>query len=245
MGEGGGERWRDIAQTIGVNCGMTHCPGKIEYNCRYFLMSFRTQLQTKKFGKKCFRTPQGTMSHRPLTNTSSLKIAAAYCSVTTPQSADIHWEQILKGQCQDIFFLPWVTGEQQFSASPFRLLLGSLIFVHVRLSMFLMDLYHILCSLWNGGTGIVIYSSLVRTFTLFLMHFWWGFHCLKGSSCTCSAVFTISSLCGNIHCVPMEMPFSGVTGVAFCSHAPMLRILFLFLWVCSSRVTFHSCTVHP
>ena len=42
-------------------------------------MTFRTQIHTKKFGKKCFRTLQGTMSHRPLTNTSSLKIAAAYC----------------------------------------------------------------------------------------------------------------------------------------------------------------------
>jgi hypothetical protein len=36
-------------------------------------MTFRTQIHKKKFGKKCFRTLQGTMSHRPLTNTSSLK----------------------------------------------------------------------------------------------------------------------------------------------------------------------------
>jgi hypothetical protein len=43
-------------------------------------MSFRTQIHKKKFGKKCFRNLQGTMSHRPLTNTSSLKIAAAYCT---------------------------------------------------------------------------------------------------------------------------------------------------------------------
>jgi hypothetical protein len=43
-------------------------------------MTFRTQMHTKKFGKKCFRNLQGTMSHRPLTNTSSLKIAAAYCT---------------------------------------------------------------------------------------------------------------------------------------------------------------------
>ena len=78
MGEGG-ERWRVIAQTIGPNCSMTHCPGKIEYNCRYFIMTFRTQIHKKKFGKKCFSNLQGTMSHRPLTNTSSLKIAAAYC----------------------------------------------------------------------------------------------------------------------------------------------------------------------
>jgi hypothetical protein len=40
-------------------------------------MTFRTQIHKKKFGKKCFRNLQGTMSHRPLTNTSSLKIAAA------------------------------------------------------------------------------------------------------------------------------------------------------------------------
>jgi hypothetical protein len=59
---------------------MTHSPGKIEYNCRYFIMSFRTQIHKKKFGKNGFHTLQGTMSHRPLTNTSSLKIAAAYCT---------------------------------------------------------------------------------------------------------------------------------------------------------------------
>jgi hypothetical protein len=59
---------------------MTHSPGKIEYNCRYFIMTFLTQIHKKKFGKKCFRNLQGTMSHRPLTNTSSLKIAAAYWS---------------------------------------------------------------------------------------------------------------------------------------------------------------------
>jgi hypothetical protein len=51
-------------------------------------MSFRTQLQTKKFGNKCFRTLQGTMSHRPLTNTSSLKIAAAYPPYSLHQTAD-------------------------------------------------------------------------------------------------------------------------------------------------------------
>jgi hypothetical protein len=72
-----GERGLDIAQTIGLNCSMTHSPGKIRYNCRYFIMTFRTQIHTKKFGKNCFRTLQGTMSHRPLTNTSSLKITAA------------------------------------------------------------------------------------------------------------------------------------------------------------------------
>ncbi len=72
------ERRIDTAQTIGLNCGVTHCPGKIENNCRYFIMSFRTQIHTKKFGKNGFHTLQGTMSYRPLTNTSSLKITAAY-----------------------------------------------------------------------------------------------------------------------------------------------------------------------
>ena len=65
------------AQTIGLNCGVTHCPGKIEYNCRYFIMSFRKQIHKKKVGKNGFHTLQGTMSHRPLTNASSLKITAA------------------------------------------------------------------------------------------------------------------------------------------------------------------------
>jgi hypothetical protein len=83
-----GERGLDIAQTIGLNCSMTHSPGKIRYNCRYFIMTFRTQIHTKKFGKNCFRTLQGTMSHRPLTNTWSLKITAAYCTaLTVPQHA--------------------------------------------------------------------------------------------------------------------------------------------------------------
>ncbi len=41
---GRGERGIDIAQTIGPNCSMTHSPGKIEYNCRYFIMSFRKQI---------------------------------------------------------------------------------------------------------------------------------------------------------------------------------------------------------
>jgi hypothetical protein len=74
---GQGERRLDAAQTISLSCGVTHCPGKIEHNSRYFIMSFRTQIHTKKFGKNGFHTLQGTMSHRQLTNASSLKITAA------------------------------------------------------------------------------------------------------------------------------------------------------------------------
>jgi len=40
-------------------------------------MTFRKPIGEKKFGKNGFQTLQGTMSHRPLTNSSSLKIAAA------------------------------------------------------------------------------------------------------------------------------------------------------------------------
>ncbi len=36
-----GERRLEIARTIGLNCSMTHSPGKIEYNCHYFIMTFR------------------------------------------------------------------------------------------------------------------------------------------------------------------------------------------------------------
>jgi hypothetical protein len=43
-------------------------------------MTFQTQIHKKKFGKNCFRNLQGTMSHRPLTITLSLKITAAYCT---------------------------------------------------------------------------------------------------------------------------------------------------------------------
>jgi hypothetical protein len=39
---------------ISLNCGVTHSPGKIEYNCRYFIMTFRTQIHKKKFCKKFF-----------------------------------------------------------------------------------------------------------------------------------------------------------------------------------------------
>ena len=78
IGEAGGSADQKKTQTIGPNCSMTHSPGKIEYNCRYFIMTFRKQIGEYKFGKNCFHTLQSTMSHRPLTNTSSLKIAAAY-----------------------------------------------------------------------------------------------------------------------------------------------------------------------
>jgi hypothetical protein len=44
----------------------------------YVPACFRTQIHKKKFSKNGFHTLQGTMSHRPLTNASSLKIAAAY-----------------------------------------------------------------------------------------------------------------------------------------------------------------------
>jgi hypothetical protein len=67
----------EITQTISLNCGVTHSPGKIEHNCRYFLMTFRKQIRKNKFSKNGFHTLQGTTFHRLLTNTSSLKITAA------------------------------------------------------------------------------------------------------------------------------------------------------------------------
>jgi hypothetical protein len=76
---GGGGRGLEKALTIGLNCGVTHSRGKIEYNCSYFLMTFRRQIRyAKKFCKNDFHTLQGTMFHRPLTNNSTLKITAAY-----------------------------------------------------------------------------------------------------------------------------------------------------------------------
>ena len=77
-------------------------------------MTFRTQIHKKKFGKKCFRTLQGTMSHRPLTNTSSLKIAAAYCAYTYSgpfREAQIS-EQPLWGFPQVILILSQSRAEQ-------------------------------------------------------------------------------------------------------------------------------------
>ncbi len=79
-----GEPRLEIAQTIRLNCSTTHSPGKIEYNCRYFILSFRKQIGEYKFGKNSFHTLQSTMSHCPLTNASSLKITSAYCGPIGP-----------------------------------------------------------------------------------------------------------------------------------------------------------------
>ncbi len=73
----GGERRLEKAQTISPNCNETPSPGKIEYNCRYFILTFRTQIHKKKFGKNCFHSLQSTLFHRPLALSSSLKIAPA------------------------------------------------------------------------------------------------------------------------------------------------------------------------
>jgi hypothetical protein len=56
-------------------------PQLVKYNIivATIFMIFHTQIHTKKCSKNGFLTLQGTMSHRPLTNTSSLKITAAYC----------------------------------------------------------------------------------------------------------------------------------------------------------------------
>ncbi len=50
MGGTGGAQ-TEIAQTISLHCGVTHSPGKIEYNCRYFLMTFRKQIRKKIWSK--------------------------------------------------------------------------------------------------------------------------------------------------------------------------------------------------
>jgi hypothetical protein len=49
-----GERRLEIAQTNGLNCSMTHSPGEIENNCRYFIMTFRTQIHKKNSVKMVF-----------------------------------------------------------------------------------------------------------------------------------------------------------------------------------------------
>ena len=61
---GGGGRGESAdqkkTQTISLNCGVTHSRGKIEYNCRYFLMTFRKRIRKNKFSKNDFHTLQGT-----------------------------------------------------------------------------------------------------------------------------------------------------------------------------------------
>ncbi len=54
---------------------------------RYIVKIYRNLKGTKyssQVHKNCFRILQGTMSHRPLTNTSSLKITATYCAPPLP-----------------------------------------------------------------------------------------------------------------------------------------------------------------
>jgi hypothetical protein len=50
----GGERGIDRAQAISLNCGVIHSRGKIECNCRYFLMTFRKRIRKNKFNKMVF-----------------------------------------------------------------------------------------------------------------------------------------------------------------------------------------------
>ncbi len=49
-----GKRRLENAQTIGLNYSMTHSPGKLEYNCRYFIMTCRTQIHKKNVVKIVF-----------------------------------------------------------------------------------------------------------------------------------------------------------------------------------------------
>jgi hypothetical protein len=57
-------------------------------------MTFGKLIGEKKFSKNSFHTLQGTMFLRPLTNTSSLKITAAYCTVCLQQARD--WSSLAK-----------------------------------------------------------------------------------------------------------------------------------------------------
>jgi hypothetical protein len=43
-----GERRLEKAQTIASNCGESPSPGKIEFICRYFIMTFQNTKYTKK-----------------------------------------------------------------------------------------------------------------------------------------------------------------------------------------------------
>jgi hypothetical protein len=71
------ERWPEKKKlTISLNCGVNHNPGKIEYNCRYFIMSFRKHIGEKEFGKNDF---QGTGYYvsAPIAQYLKFKITAA------------------------------------------------------------------------------------------------------------------------------------------------------------------------
>jgi hypothetical protein len=78
-------KWASLGVRAGGKTNARHSVSSqlVKYNIivATLFMTFPTQIHKKKFGKNGFRNLQGTMSHRPLTNTSSLKIAAAYCTI--------------------------------------------------------------------------------------------------------------------------------------------------------------------
>jgi hypothetical protein len=49
-----GERRLEKHRRIAPNCGKTSSPGKIKYNCRYFIMTFRTHIHKKNSVKMVF-----------------------------------------------------------------------------------------------------------------------------------------------------------------------------------------------
>jgi hypothetical protein len=73
MGEAG-EAWTRKSTNDHCQLWRDSQPSKIEYNFIYFIMTSRMQIRQKKFGKNGFCTLQGTMFHRPLAHSSSLKI---------------------------------------------------------------------------------------------------------------------------------------------------------------------------
>ncbi len=161
LGEAGGAlTWYStgIPRKTGPNCSMTHCPGKIEYNCRYFLMTFRKWISKSKFSKTDFHTLQGIMSHRPLTNTSSLKITAAYW----PRRQDggfgeggirdgkIGKGQIREGGCEETFHCLILTKEKHRFTEPSAVALLNYISSGI--------LWQIFAKLWHFA-GFSLYIS--------------------------------------------------------------------------------------
>jgi hypothetical protein len=73
-------------------------------------MTFRKRILKKKFCKNDYHTLQGTMSHRPLTNTSSLKITAAYWTACVHFRDSHHRVHIFTRDETGLVYLPTQLG---------------------------------------------------------------------------------------------------------------------------------------
>ncbi len=97
---------RKVKKCLIVYLGAVHSVSSplVKYNIIVapIFLTFRKEIGQKKFDKNGFHTLQSTMSHRPLTKTSSLKIAAAYCLYYYSRSATLSLLSWPSVRCDDL-----------------------------------------------------------------------------------------------------------------------------------------------